>query len=64
MPGCPFESRMYTCESVPQLWVMIEQWFRPATNADKHLLRRELENVHMDSGSDPKLFLQTFCLAK
>ena len=53
----PFESRMYACSSVPELWAMIEKWFRPSTNADKHLLRRQLETLHMEAGTDPKLFL-------
>jgi len=50
------ESRMYTCVSEPQLWAMIEQWSRPTASADKHLLRRELENVQLDSGSDPQKY--------
>eukprot|EP00903_Cladosiphon_okamuranus_P018790 g17286.t1 len=53
----PFETRMYACSSVPELWAMIEKWFRPNTNADKHLLRRQLETVRMEEGSDPKIFL-------
>ena len=57
-----FETRMYACSSVPELWAMIEKWFRPNTNADKHLLRRQLETVRMEEGSDPKIFLANVCL--